>query len=611
MSAPRLEEPIPLDFAIWLVNASPTFTWHWKHLARIRYYLANVDRGEIDRLAITCPPRHGKACSNDTPVLTPNGFVNHGDLRLGDKVYGSDHATTVIVAISEEVEVDRRVWFYSGDFIDCHDRHEWTIKGAKRGEFKTLETRHLVGKEWIRPRRDPEHFAPHQIQWVSKTHPKPGRCIQVDAEDGLYLVGRNFILTHNSELVTIRRPAHRLELDPSRRFIVGAHSANLAKKFSRRTRGIIRQRKRIKLNHELQQAENWETLAGGGLMAAGVSTGIAGHGANEVIIDDPVKSRAEANSMAYRDACWEWYTDDLYTRLEPDGSIILIMTRWHEDDLMGRILDSADAGTWTLCHLPAIAEHDDELGRAVDAALCPERYDEDRLARIKQVMGASFNALYQGRPSAQEGNIILSAWFRYYDYPERVYRQKVQSWDTANKDRQLNDWNVCLTWGVHAANYDLLDEYRKHLTYPKLKRAVIEQAEKHHPDAILIEDRGNGTAVIQDLRATTLLPIVPIEPEGEKVMRLSNESGAYESGIVRHPKHKIAHWIAPFEAELVTIPSSTHDDRGDSTSQFLKWAKRHAARMSYDVLPAEDSTARYETDASTGYGIVRAPNYYD
>jgi len=473
-SAPRKEEPIPLDFAIWLVNASPTFTWHWKHQAQIRYYLSSVDRGEIDRLAITCPPRHGK-----------------------------------------------------------------------------------------------------------------------------------------SELVTIRRPAHRLELDPSRRFIIGAHSSKLAMKFSRRTRGIVRQRGRVKLSRELQQAENWETEAGGGLMAAGVSTGIAGHGANEIILDDPVKSRAEANSQAYRDACWDWYTDDLYTRLEPDGTIILIMTRWHESDLMGRIMESADGKSWTLCHMPALAEHDDDLGRAPGEALCSERYDEKRLARIKAVMGASFDALYQGRPSAQEGNIILSEWFRYYDYPEREYRQKVQSWDTANKDKQLNDWNVCTTWGIHSVNYDLLAERRERLTYPRLKQAVVEEAEAHHPDAILIEDRGNGTAVLQDLGSTTLLPLIPIEPVGDKVMRLSNESGAYEAGLVRHPRHKIAHWIAPFESELITIPSSTYDDRGDSVSQFLKWVKRHGSRMSYEVLRAEEPLASYEQDNNAGYGIVRAGNYYD
>lgn len=642
-----------------------------------------------------------------------------------------------------------------------------------------------------------------------------------------------------SEQVTIRRPAFRLEHDPARRFIIGAYNQDLAKKFSRKTRGIIRQRGRICLNPEAQAVHHWETAAGGALMAAGVSVGVTGHGADEIIIDDPVKSRAEANSQAYRDGVWDWYTDDLYTRLEPDGVIIVIMcmvggtmvrmadgseralrdvrpgdqvatyeggalstatiqkwanqgpddvfeiktangysvranarhpfmveregerlwvrlselkvgdkmvrlrgevtagqpvsrmdatsqrdvrdgaphtttsgdgqqakghqatthrrggrqesstdtesqsrntgifrrlrrasarfvgslqritsgligaessasitttkqgrlegyfattatyqsgmeeprkyskpqqntcdftldriqriepagreevfdiqvertenfiadgfvshnTRWHEDDLMGRILASEEADSWTLCHLPAEAEDNDELGRRPGQALCPDRYDELKLARIRRVLGQSYHALYQGRPVAQEGNIILTEWFRYYDRPENRYQMRVQSWDCANKDKELSDWNVGTTWGIAPSSYDLLDEYRDRLTYPKLRAAVKQQAEKHSPDAILIEDKGNGTALLQDLRDSTRLPVIPIEPQGDKVMRLSNESPAYESGMVRHPKAKNAPWVVDFEAELISIPNAANDDRGDSVSQFLKWAK--------------------------------------
>lgn len=413
-----------------------------------------------------------------------------------------------------------------------------------------------------------------------------------------------------SELVTIRRPAYRLERDPTTRFIIGAYNNSLAKKFSRRTRGIVRQRNRVRLNPESQDVTNWETALGGGLMSAGVGTGVTGHGANEIIIDDPVKSRAEANSRAYRDAVWDWYTDDLYTRLEPGANIILIMTRWDEDDLMGRILLSEDKDTWTLCHLPAVAEDDDELGRPIGAALCPERYDEEALARIKTVLKSSYHALYQGRPVPQEGNIILSSWFRYYRRPEQLYRQIVQSWDCANKERDMNDWSVCTTWGVHNTGYDLLDEWRERVTYPKLYKAAIEQAELYDPAVVLIEDRGNGTALIQDLKVNTRVPVVAIEPVGDKVMRLSNESPAYESGLVRHPKQADAPWITDHEAELVSIPATRHDDRGDSVSQFLKWAKKSAGRLVYASLPREGDHRRTGViDVDYGYGALRSEDH--
>ena len=134
-----------------------------------------------------------------------------------------------------------------------------------------------------------------------------------------------------SEMTTIRYPVYRLECEPSMRVILGAYNATLAQKFSRKARNVARTR--LALNTERTAVEDWETTAGGGLRAVGVGGGVTGMGANLVIIDDPVKSREEAESATYRDRCWDWYRDDLYTRLEPDGAIVLIQTRWHEDDL--------------------------------------------------------------------------------------------------------------------------------------------------------------------------------------------------------------------------------------------------------------------------------------
>jgi hypothetical protein len=216
-----------------------------------------------------------------------------------------------------------------------------------------------------------------------------------------------------SEMTTVRYPVWRLERDPSLKVIIGAYNQILANKFSRKARRIAEQR--IPLARDRAAVEDWETASGGGVRAVGVGGGITGQGGNLIVIDDPVKSRDEAESLAYRDRVWEWYTDDLYTRLEPGGSIILIMTRWHDDDLAGRILASDTAVDWTVISLPALAESNDPLDRDEGEPLNPERYDTAALLDIKQTLGSrSFTALYQQTPIPAEGGMFKRSWWKYY-----------------------------------------------------------------------------------------------------------------------------------------------------------------------------------------------------
>ncbi len=180
----------------------------------------------------------------------------------------------------------------------------------------------------------------------------------------LFLPPRN----GKSELCTVRFPLYLLEREADRRIVVGAYNQSLAERLSPRSRRLARELERegrLALSAERRTAADWETAAGGGIRAVGVGSGVTGLGADLILIDDPVKSREEAESRAYRDRVWDWYRDDLYTRLEPGGAIVLIMTRWHEDDLAGRILTSEDAGTWRVVRLPAIAE-----GSCVGASRC-------------------------------------------------------------------------------------------------------------------------------------------------------------------------------------------------------------------------------------------------
>lgn len=218
-----------------------------------------------------------------------------------------------------------------------------------------------------------------------------------------------------SETVTVRYSAWRIERDPSTRIIVGAYSHDHAVRFSRKIRRLVRDRG-VKLNPEVQKQDEWETLEGGGVRAAGVGGGVTGLGADLIVIDDPIKSRAEADSAVYRENTWEWYKDDLWTRQEPGCSIILIMSRWHEDDLSGRLIQTQKEGgeVWEHLHIPALAEEDDLLGRQPGQALWPERYDEVALKNSLRVLGKSFYALYQGRPQPAEGSMFRREWFRYF-----------------------------------------------------------------------------------------------------------------------------------------------------------------------------------------------------
>ena len=435
-----------LSFDDWLPIASPTFTWTWRHLAFIRRQCDRVDTGEIDRLLVTVPPRHGK-----------------------------------------------------------------------------------------------------------------------------------------SEQITVRRPAWKLENDPTWRTIVGCHTQRLANKFSRKTRRICRERG-VALSRESSAVEDWETMAGGGHKAAGVGVAVAGSGANEVIIDDPVKNRQEANSPTMQEGVFEWYRDDICTRLEPDASIILQLTRWHVSDLAGKILDSEDGAQWTVLNLPAFAEEDDPMGRQLGEALCPERYDEAKLARIKGILGNSFFALFQGRPVAQSGNLIKREWLRYYKTPpaDPEVVLTVQSWDTASKfSESENAPAVCHTWKVTKDRYYLIDEFRDWLPYPDLKRAAISKAEQFGPNMVLIEEKASGAALIQDLQRSTSLPVLAVLPLTDKETRFSAQTTCYEAGLVMHPES--APWLADHEAELLSFPYGAYKDRCDAVSQFLAWAFVNARRFNFEA----------------------------
>jgi predicted phage terminase large subunit-like protein len=387
-----------------------------------------------------------------------------------------------------------------------------------------------------------------------------------------------------TEKMTVRQAAYRLELDPSLPIILAAYNSKTARKFSRKIRRLARGR--IELSKERQAAEDWETEAGGGVRAAGVGEGIAGLPGKLILVDDPIKDAAEADSQAFRDRVWEWYTEDVYTRLEPGGAIVITMTRRHEDDLVGRILASEDGPSWTVIRLPAIAEDTgDPIGRAPGEALCPDRYDETALARIKRVVGPrTWSSLYQQRPAPAEGYIFKSEWFRYYttrDHPiiengfavptlPPVMQGWLQSWDMSFKEKSDSDFVDGQVWSRLGADCYLRDEDHARRDFVGSLGAVKRLSAKW-PDAHLklIEDKANGPAIISAAR-DQLPGLVAVQPEGDKVSRAYAVTPICESGNVWLPHPAIAPWVTRLVLSLTQFPYGQHDDDVDAFTQALR-----------------------------------------
>ncbi len=369
-----------------------------------------------------------------------------------------------------------------------------------------------------------------------------------------------------SELTTVRYPAWRLERKPTTRVIVGCYNSTLAEKFSRKARRICSER--IALSTDRKAISDWETDAGGGLRAVGVGSGVTGQGGDIIIVDDPIKSREEANSQAYRDRVWTWWTDDLYTRLEPGAAIVLILTRWHMNDLAGRILASDDAPNWTVINLPAFAEANDPLGRSEGEALCPDRFNEKDLEEIKAVQGSSFEALYQQRPSALEGAIFKREWWRYYSTLPTLHRI-IQSWDTAFKAGHDNDFSVCTTWGEADAGWYLIDRWKRRVEFPALKAMAATLGEQFHPHVVLVEDKASGQSLIQELKRDTRLPILAIRVDSDKVSRAYAVTPSIETGRVFVLES--APWLGDYLDNMASFPNAAYDDDVDSTTQALNY----------------------------------------
>lgn len=364
-------------------------------------------------------------------------------------------------------------------------------------------------------------------------------------------------------------PTWFLDWFPERRVILASYGADLANAWSRKVRDefLLNPQTWTKLKGDSKAVSTWETEKGGGMVAAGVGGPITGRGGDLVIIDDPHKNWEEATSAVYRAKVIDWYKSTLYTRLEPGASLIIVQTRWHENDLTGYLLEE-DAEKWELVRLPAIAEEgvEDPLGREPGEALCPERYSTERLEQIQKVMTSIlFAGLYQQRPVPLLGGMAKRNWFKYWtELP--VFDEQIQTWDLTFKATGTS-FVVGSVWGRAGASVYLLDRVRLKAGFLEQVQA-IKQLSIRYPEALskYIEDAADAQAVKASLDAE--VPGIILRPaRGSKEARLAAVLGAIEAGNVFLPAR--AEWLDEFLGEVTAFPGSLNDDQVDVLTMAL------------------------------------------
>ena len=383
-----------------------------------------------------------------------------------------------------------------------------------------------------------------------------------------------------SEFASFLLPSWFLGRFPEKKVIQTSHTAELAVGFGRKVRNLVGADvykevfPNVGLQADSKAAGRWSTNRGGEYFAIGVGGAVTGKGADLLIIDDPHSEQEAKLAMTdpgIFDSVYEWYTSGPRQRLQPGGSIVIVMTRWSTKDLTGRILKSSiedeKVNEWEIIELPALLPSGNPLW--------PEFWPIEELEALKAELPVSkWNAQYQQKPTSEEGAIIKREWWKMWegDRPPSC-EFIIQSWDTAFTKSNRSDYSACTTWGVFHpdegpdAHVILLDAFKERLEFPDLKRKAFEMWKDWEPDAFVVEAKAAGAPLIYELRQMGI-PVQEFTPSrgNDKVVRVNAVSDLFSSGKVWAPRKR---WAEEVMEEIAGFPYSDNDDLTDSTTQAL------------------------------------------
>ena len=379
-----------------------------------------------------------------------------------------------------------------------------------------------------------------------------------------------------SEFASYLFPAWVMGRDPHTKIIQATHTAELAVGFGRKVKNLLDSEiyrdvfPEIELARDAKASGRWSTNEGGEYYAVGVGGALAGRGANLCIIDDPV-SEQDALSPTALDGIYEWYTSGPRQRLQPGGSIIIVMTRWSIRDLTAKVLQKqAEGGAdqWEVVEFPAIFPDTDNV-------LWPEFWSRDELEGVRASIPVSkWNAQYLQNPTAEEGAIIKREWWNVWeadDPPPCEYI--IQSYDTAFTKSERADYSAITTWGIFYPDEGeepaiiLLDAEKGRWEFPELKDAALRLYNEYDPDMVLIEQKASGTPLTHEMRQMGI-PVSAFTPGrgADKFSRMNACAPVFESGMVWSPESR---WAEEVIEECASFPNGEHDDLADSMTQAI------------------------------------------
>jgi predicted phage terminase large subunit-like protein len=424
-----------------------------------------------------------------------------------------------------------------------------------------------------------------------------------------------------SATTTVNFPSYYMAKDPSRYTMSCSYNATLAIDFGRQVRTIVEDPKihqafpDFALNAKASAADVWRTHANGAYFAVGLNGTTSGRPANLLIVDDPIKAREDAESASSRNRVWDFYSSALSLRLQPDNhnnppKQIIILTRWHPDDLAGRLMATADwkDGLWRHINFPAIRKVQtnkrlircelpkdnpdyvplEQLGtlpksdRYVkvyeDQALWPERFPLETLIRRRELNPREFASLYMQEPFIKGGNLIKTEWWQYYpdDLNPENFMSLIITVDTAFKTKEQNDPSVALVAGIDRfGDIYIIDVMRGKFEFHQLKQRLIRLNTFWRGKglrAMYIEDKSSGQSILQELRRESGLSLIPYKVIGDKVAKINSVLPLIEGGRVFLPK--ASPWLDSFIEETVSFPGGTHDDQVDCLAMALEILSR-------------------------------------